>query len=277
MDELRHEPLGRRDLSFRAFPGHRGSLLLLHGMLASHHYFSAAVHGAFAPWRTLFPDLLGFGDSAKPEVAFTLEDHLACLRDLVEAEGSPPPLVIGGHSLGCLIATALAARLPKGRVAGMVFLNYPRFTSPSGLHETLRNGSAHYRQATDSLGNPGHDSLLALSGEAVQTFAGLLPPLLQEEARRTSPRALAGTTQHCLFGYRPDQDLDAISDLPMLFLLSGGDEVAPARFILERRDDFPLASWRTFEDAGHHLVHSHTDQVVKEIQDFLARISRPAS
>ncbi len=246
-------------------------------MLASHHYFSAAVDGTFAPWRTLLPDLLGFGDSATPAVGFTLQDHLDCLADLMEAEGVPAPLVVGGHSLGCLIATALAARLPKGKVAGMVFLNYPRFTSPSGLHETLRNGSAHYRQATDSLGNPGHDSLLALSGEAVQTFAGLLPPLLQEEARRTSPRALAGTTQHCLFGYRPDEDLDAISGLPMLFLLSGGDEVAPARFILERRDDFPLASWRTFEGAGHHLLHTHTDQVIMEIQGFLARIPRSPS
>lgn len=261
--------LDRRVLSFRAFPGGRGCVALFHGMLASHHYFSEALGDRLAPWRLLLPDLLGFGASEKPPVDFTLGDHLACLMDLVQAEGSPEPLVLGGHSLGCLLATALAARLPPGRVAGMVFFNYPRFTSPGLIHATLRNGSSHYRQATDGLGDPDHEKVLSLSGEAVQKFARLLPPSLQEEALRTSPHALSGTTRHCLFGYRPDPDLDTIAHLPMLFLLGGRDEVAPASFIREREADFPRARWVFVEDAGHHLIHSDTELAVREVTAFL--------
>ena len=136
-----HLRIDRTALSFRAFPGTKGCVALLHGMLASHHYISSVVGPCLHPWRLLLPDLLGFGDSAKPPVDFTVDDHLACLLDLIEKEGTPRPLVLGGHSLGCLLATAAAARLPGGTVSGFVFLNYPRFTSPGLIHETLRGGS----------------------------------------------------------------------------------------------------------------------------------------
>jgi pimeloyl-ACP methyl ester carboxylesterase len=160
-------------------------------------------------------------------------------------------------------------------VSGLVFFNYPRFTSPGLIHHTLRSGSDHYRQATEGLGNPGHEELLAVSGEAVQEFARILPPALQEEALRTSPRSLTGTTRHCLFAYRPDPDLDKLKDLPMLFLLGGRDEVAPATFIREREGDFPRARWVFAEDAGHHLVHTHTDLAVRGVAGFLESVPVP--
>lgn len=265
-------PLDRTALSFRAFPGNAGCLALFHGMLANHHYFSSAIGPSLSPWRLLLPDLLGFGDSSKPSVEFSLDDHMACLKDLVGQEGAPAPLVLGGHSLGCLLATALAARLPDEAVGGFVFLNYPRFTSPGLIHQTLRDGSRHYREATDGMGAPNHEQILTLSGDAVQQFARLLPASLQEEARRTSPRSLGGTTRHCLFGYRPDPDLDRIARKPMLFLLGGRDEVAPARFIREREADFPNAKWVFAKDAGHHMLHTHTERVVQEIRAFLENL-----
>jgi pimeloyl-ACP methyl ester carboxylesterase len=125
------------------------------------------------------------------------------------------------------------------------------------------------------MGEPGHDELLAVSGDAVQQFARILPPALQEEACRTSPRSLTGTTRHCLFGYRPDPDLDRLARLPMLFLLGGRDEVAPAAFIREREGHFPKARWVFAEDAGHHLVHTHTELAVRETLSFLAGLETP--
>jgi pimeloyl-ACP methyl ester carboxylesterase len=267
--------LDRGALSFRAIAGDRGCLALFHGMLASHHYFSSSIGLRLQPWRVLLPDLLGFGESSKPPVEFTLADHLECLADLLSAEGTPEPLVLGGHSLGCLLATALAAHLPEGRVSGLVFFNYPRFTSPGLIHSTLRNGSDHYRQATEGMRDFGHEELLEVSGDAVQEFARILPPALQEEARRTSPRSLTGTTRHCLFGYRPDPDLDRLTRLPMLFLLGGRDEVAPAAFIREREGHFSRARWVFVEDAGHHLVHTHTDLAVREVASFLEEVGAP--
>jgi pimeloyl-ACP methyl ester carboxylesterase len=224
----------------------------------------------------VLPDLLGSGDSAKPDAQYTLQEHLSPLADLVAHEGWPEPLFVGGHSLGCLLATALAAALPEGRVRGLVFLNYPRFTSGAHVHRTLRAGSREYRQATE--GVPGGDSrsLIEASGAMVSEFAALLPEALQEEARRTPSAALAGTTRHCLFAYAPDPDLDCVAGLPMLLLHGALDRVAPASSIWERKADFPNARWVILKDAGHHLLHTHTGKAVEEIRGFLEAASRPS-
>ncbi len=259
----------RTSLSFRALPGHMGCVLLVHGVLTSHHYFMAPLAGRLDGFRLVLPDMLGFGDSAGPEARYTMEEHVTCLEDLVQAEGVPEPLFLGGHSLGCLVATALAARLGTQRVRGLIFINYPRFTSTWQIHQTLRRGSPHYRNVTEGLAAVTDGDLVAAAGSMVQQFAAVLPPSLQDEAGRTSPEALAGTSQHCLFEYRPDPDLDVLADLPMLQLHGEADLVAPPAFIQDRLKDFPRAKWKLFTDAGHHLLHTHTKSVVSEIQSFL--------
>jgi pimeloyl-ACP methyl ester carboxylesterase len=261
--------LDRTALSFRTYPGSAGTLLLLHGVLTSHRYFSEPLGGKLGPCRLVLPDLLGFGASSRPDAGYTLSDHLACLRDLVEAEGLSRPLFIGGHSMGALIATALAASLPAGRVAGLVYFNFPRFVSPEAVHGTLRNGSRRYRDATDKLGGPAAKAPGELTDQALPLFARSLPASLQEEAMRTSPIALARTVRHCLFDYRADPDLERMAGLPMLFLLGGRDEVAPPAFILERRDRLAKARWIEVPDAGHHLLHTHADLAARALRDFL--------
>ena len=265
--------LDRACLSYRTFPGHRGCLVLLHGFLTSHHYFSGPLAGRLGDFRLVLPDLLGFGDSAKPDVGYTLEDHLACLSDLVDSEGQPRPLFLGGHSLGCLMATALAARLPEGRVAGLVFLNYPRFTSGSHVHATLRSGSPEYKRATEGVLDGGDDAIIEASGDMVRQFAALLPQALQGEAQRTFPVAMSGTTRHCLFAYRPDADLSKMSTVPTLHIHGALDRVAPADYIWERAPDFPKARWVLLKDGGHHLLHTHTGAVAPEILRFLQDVS----
>ncbi len=259
----------RTALSYRTLPGRRGCLLLLHGMLTSHKYFLDPVAGRLDGFRLILPDMLGFGDSASPDASYTMEEHVACLADLVEAEGVPGPLFLGGHSLGCLVITALAARLGASRIRGLVFINYPRFTSTFQIHQTLRRGSPHYRRVTEGLSAVTDEDLVNAAGSMVQQFAAVLPPSLQEEAGRTSTAALAGTSRHCLFEYRPDPDLDVLAGLPMLHLHGGQDLVAPPAFIQERLRDFPGAKWKLFADAGHHLIHTHRDSVVAEIGSFL--------
>jgi pimeloyl-ACP methyl ester carboxylesterase len=264
---------GRHGLAYRTYPGDRGCLVLLHGVLASHRYFQEALGGRLGGVRLVLPDLLGHGDSARPEgSAYTLEEHLDALADLVEAEGRPGPLFLGAHSLGCLLLTALAARRFEGRVRGLVFLNYPRFSSAQHIHETLRNGSSEYRAASRGLGGLGDEDLVRVSGTMVRQFAAILPGHLRAEADRTDPEALAGTVRHGLFGYRPDDDLDRLARVPMLHLHGGKDRVAPAAFLQARLPSFSQARWVLYGDAGHHLLHTHPGPVLGEIRAFLERL-----
>jgi len=259
----------RLDLSYRTLPGEGGCLVLFHGMLTSHHYFSRPLAGRWSACRAVIPDLLGFGDSRKPEIGYTLEEHLEPLRDLVEAEGRPAPLLLGGHSLGAALAVALAAGLPFGAVAGLVLLNLPRFTSAARFHATLQAGSPHYRRAAEELDACGESALPERGEDLIRRFADLLPMPLRVDSRLPTARALGGTALHCLYEFRLDPHLDRVKDLPMLLVHGGEDPVAPARFAEERLPDLPRARWVLLEDAGHHLLHTHAERVIGEMAAFV--------
>jgi pimeloyl-ACP methyl ester carboxylesterase len=55
------------------------------------------------------PDLLGFGRSPKPDTsAYDIDAHLAAIREYV-----PSGSTVVGHSVGAVLAAALAAREPE--------------------------------------------------------------------------------------------------------------------------------------------------------------------
>ena len=89
-------------------------LLLVHGYLGSHSVWDDAVDGLSAQFRTLAPDLPGFGDSEKPPAArypYTVDAFAESLADLV-ASLELGRVVVCGHDLGGAVALTMAARHP---------------------------------------------------------------------------------------------------------------------------------------------------------------------
>lgn len=266
----------RRDLHAVLYPGRRGTAVFLHGVLSSAGYFAGLAAALRKGPRLVIPDLLGHGGSARPTgLAYTLEDHLDALEDLIRHEAPEGPLVLGAHSLGCLILTALAARRLRDRVDGLVFLNYPRFVSAAQIHETLRKGSTEYRRATEGIASLSDDDLVRASGTFVRHFAAILPAHLRNDAERTAPEALSGTVRHALFAYRPDEDLLALRDLPQLHLHGEKDRVAPPVFLEALLPRLPRARYVKAAGAGHHLLQTHAALAAGEISSLINRVTGP--
>jgi pimeloyl-ACP methyl ester carboxylesterase len=72
-------------------------------------------------------DLLGFGDSPKPYLRYTIEKHLERLVPALQERGE---VILVGHSLGAALALSYAARYPA-RVKALVLISLPCF---SGVH-----------------------------------------------------------------------------------------------------------------------------------------------
>src|SRR5262245_7544976 len=97
-------------------------LLFLHALGASGRYWQGGLGALPDRNRCLMPDLLGFGRSPKPDIDYTVDDHLAALREMLSRLGVVDrPLVILGHSLGAILAAEYAARYPND-VAGLILL-----------------------------------------------------------------------------------------------------------------------------------------------------------
>ncbi len=106
------------------------SLVLVHGLGASGRYWRWVAEFLQGEFRVFAPDLLGFGRSPWPNIAYTVNDHLDALDATLKAEGiEDEPPVLAGHSLGTILALAWAARYPK-RFGGLVLMGLPCYRSP---------------------------------------------------------------------------------------------------------------------------------------------------
>ena len=113
-------------------------IVLLHGFASSLQWWDRVVPALAATHRVIRFDLLGHGGSAKPRSGYMME-HQAQLVDAGLAQLGVRRALIVGHSMGGLVATALAAR-DRALVAGIVLIDSPPTTSSSQLPFTARMG-----------------------------------------------------------------------------------------------------------------------------------------
>ncbi|NEC65514.1 haloalkane dehalogenase [Streptomyces sp. SID9727] len=94
--------------------------VFLHGNPTSSHLWRNVLPGVAAPGRRLLaPDLIGMGDSGKPALAYSFEDHARHLDAWFDALGLAEAVLIG-HDWGGALAFDRAARLP-GAVRALAF------------------------------------------------------------------------------------------------------------------------------------------------------------
>ncbi|MEO5678663.1 MAG: alpha/beta fold hydrolase [Acidimicrobiales bacterium] len=125
-------------------------VVLLHGLCGSNAYWGGAYDALAGTGRLVVPDLLGFGDSPRPPSGYTAADHVEALLALLDELGVTGPVIVGAHSLGCLVALALAERRPD-LVAGIVALCPPLYRDEAEARRRVaRIGWLEHQIATGS-------------------------------------------------------------------------------------------------------------------------------
>ncbi|TDD14994.1 haloalkane dehalogenase [Nonomuraea diastatica] len=94
-------------------------MIFLHGNPTSSYLWRHILPVVGQSGRCLAPDLIGMGDSGKPDLAYTFHDHARHLDAWFDALGLDQ-VVLVGHDWGGALAFDWAARHP-GRVRGIAF------------------------------------------------------------------------------------------------------------------------------------------------------------
>jgi pimeloyl-ACP methyl ester carboxylesterase len=112
------------------------TVLLLHGLAGSHRYFGAKFDVLGQDGTLVVPDLLGFGKSPHPDDSdYGPDAHAQAVLDALDRIGAQPPIHVGAHSVGTLVALRIALRRPD-RIRSIAAFGPP-------LYETHEQARAH--------------------------------------------------------------------------------------------------------------------------------------
>ncbi|HPH95078.1 MAG TPA: alpha/beta hydrolase [Anaerolineaceae bacterium] len=87
-------------------------ILFLHGWVGSWRYWIPSMQGVAINSRAYALDFWGFGDSAKAQARYTLDEQVSLISQFVEQMGIMRMAVVG-HGLGAVVGMLYATRYPE--------------------------------------------------------------------------------------------------------------------------------------------------------------------
>lgn len=256
--------------------GQGQAVLLLHGWPDTHtlwrHQITALTE---AGYRTIAPDLRGFGDSDKPSAVedYGIVQMIGDLIGLLDHLRVPKAHVVG-HDWGGAIGSVLASMVPE-RVASLTCLSvgHPTAFATAGWVQRQKSwymllfqfpGVAErwlsqndFRNLREWAQHPDHDSVAARLRDpgALTASLGVYRAILPPESLLTQPTELP-----------PIQ-------APTMAVWSTGD-LAVTEEALTGSAAFIAGPWRyeRIEGAGHWMQFDAPDQVNRLLLDFLRQV-----
>lgn len=272
--------VGAVALNVAAGPPSGPPLVLLHGVVRRWQDFLPLAVPLAARWQVLGVDFRGHGRSGRAD-SYRLPDYVGDTVRLVE--GRPPePAVVFGHSLGALVAVAVAAQSPKN-VRALVLEDPP---SPGFLRRLPETSySAVFAAMRRLAGSRGPVREIADElGEVAVSRPGVEPPTRLRDLRdvvslRFSARCLQDVDPPVLDpllradwteGYAWEANLKAVR-CPVL-LLRGEEKLGG---MLPRADAEAIECWvpdctRVDFPALGHLIHgTEPEKTLRFVVGFL--------
>lgn len=159
--------------------GRGKTLLLLHGLAQNGQKWQPLIDTVDdSKWRVIAPDLFGFGDSPKPTwTKYDVNEHARMVVNTLKRLRVKYPMTIVGHSMGCLVASHIAATYPK-MVKRLILYQPPLFVDDPTYRRHHRRRSRYFAFYTYIADRP---QLTFLKSQFLRRLARRLSGLRLEE------------------------------------------------------------------------------------------------
>jgi pimeloyl-ACP methyl ester carboxylesterase len=113
-------------------------VVMLHGIASSSVSWNNLVPPLSSDFECLTIDLLGFGESPKPEwYSYTPNEHVACIHHTFKKQKLKEPFILVGHSMGALLALYYASKYPH-RIKRLILLSPPIYLTEGEAQKARR-------------------------------------------------------------------------------------------------------------------------------------------
>lgn len=250
-------------------------VLCLHGHPGSARSLSVFTDPLSQRFRTLAPDLRGYGNS-RTDQPFQMEDHLRDLAALLDRQAIDRCLVLG-WSLGGILAMELALRHPE-RVSGLILV--ATAAAPRSNHPpvTWQDNALTGVAALVNLALPGWEPNIEWVGKR-SLFRHLIQqhtPTAYRYLAREAVDAYLKTSQpatdalHTAIRQRYNRlaDLTQIT-CPCLVLAGAGDRHITAAASQETAQRLPNSTWRCYPNTAHLFPWEIPQQVQADLMAWI--------
>lgn len=229
-------------------------------------------------YRLIMFDLLGFGRSPKPDLAYSVDDHLSALHRTLHTQHVRSAVLVG-YSMGSLLALAYADRYPA-EVKALVLLAAPLYRSEQEARRTIKNSSLFNRLL--ALDNPlarFSCELMCMTRPLAQRLVPHIvqnvPAVVAHDALDHTWTSYSRTLQNVIFQAQPQRWLRSV-EKPVLMIFGQNDHTAPAAN-LDRSEISGAQVQIEMLDAGHNLVFTRSAEVAQRLAAFLRTGVLPAN
>ncbi len=239
-------------------------IVLVHGWACDHTHLAPQFEHLRASYRVVAVDLRGHGQSDKPQDGYSIKGFADDVAWLCVQLGVERPVVIG-HSMGGVVAVALAASNPRlpGAIIALDSALVPHPGRPEQLNriaEALQGDD--YRQILEELLSPGFGPFIdsGLKAHILDQMTSLPQYVIAGSLAAIASHDRAAAAAAC--------------QAPLLYIHRGNPTTDLARLM----DLCPQAIVAATVGAGHWLQLEVPDQVNAMIERFLAiGVSRPGT
>ncbi|MEO7994992.1 MAG: alpha/beta hydrolase [bacterium] len=257
-------------------------LLLIHGICASTRYWTARMDGLARDYHCFIPDLLGHGESPKPDnIAYDLNDQANALAPLLRflATTYSHPIPIICHSMGNLITFELRRRHPE-QIGLHLGLAIPYFPTTLDGHSMVRTLSPVAQLTLTDPWWATHVMQLARKtrgklGYHWFKYSYGLPRDCWEDGFAITWKSLMGSLHNLILASDIPQLITDAGDHPMHWWHGTGDLSAPFRHAQILHDRFPDLPFHVIPKGTHNTWifqnHQLQTEFATHLKEFYAR------
>ncbi len=252
-------------------------VVLVHGMVNSSRHWKGVADLLAEDYTVIAPDLLGHGDSAKPEGDYSLGAHAAGIRDLLAALGVDRASMVG-HSLGGGVAMQFFYQFPErcerlilissGGLGREVSLSLRLAAVPGAEAVVALAARPRLIAALDRVGTMLRKRIPVASA-LLRAIARALGSLDEPAARRGFLHTLRSVIG--MGGQRVSarDRLYLLAALPTLIVWGERDRTIPLEHGLRAHADAPASRFATIPGSGHFPNLENPAALAAILRDFL--------
>ncbi|MEG4506505.1 alpha/beta hydrolase [Microcoleus sp. F6_B4] len=240
-------------------------LLMLHGFFGEKTCWLPLIELLQSQFRCISLDMLGFGESSKPEIRYDVAVEVAFVRQVVEQLNIEPCCIIG-HSFGGWVASAYSLKYPNS-VSSLVL------AAPAGIRDDSFCGQ--YDALRPLLWEtPAVDWALQLA-KPFASLAGKSEKLQQISGWRRELMSQPVARSFLMSRMRPEDAVDTVEkeihklQIPTLVIAADSDETIPLWHCQTYANEIPGAELVIIANSTHGLPQTQAQIMAKLISKFL--------